>query len=387
MSKSTELAAQKALFEIWDTEVPFPDVKYISEPDVLTQVSVCKAKKGEWHYLHEATIQQHNGKFYVAFANGRTHETGDFDEVIRGCVSTDGISWSEPQTWVEPPVVGANSYNQPRLFSHGGVLYGFFVCWDENHCPSTEVFTLDEESGRWIHHPGSSIPMFLPFCTPQLMEDGNWILGGENHWDDSAVAISEGDNLTRWKMVKIPRDENCHIKYPESAVINLGGGHLINFCRPSNGIDPTQPLFRMETAPVSESFDFGKTWSRLTYSNFPLANSQPFAGVFSTGQRYLITNSLEEERALLTIAVTEPGGRLFKKLYKIRHQQWPSRRLFGGFGGEAYANIIPCNGVGTATEWSYPCATEYDGKLYVVYSQGKEDCALSIIPTDALKAD
>ena len=387
MSKSTELAAQKALFEIWDTTVPFPDAKYIQEPDILTQVAVCRAKKGEWHYLHEAAIQQHNGTFYVAFANGRTHETGDFNEVIRGCVSTDGISWSSPQTWVEPPIAGANSYNHPLLFSHNGVLYGFFVCWNERHCPSTEIFTLDEASGKWVHHPGASIPMFLPFCTPQLMEDGNWILGGENHWDDSAVAISDGEDLTRWKMVKIPRDETCRIKYPESAVINLGGGHLINFCRPSNGIDPAQPLFRMETAPVSESFDFGKTWSSLTYSNFPLANSQPFAGTLSTGQRYLITNSLEEERALLTIAVTEPGGKLFKKLYKIRHQQWPSRRLFGGFGGEAYADIVPCNGVGTATEWSYPNAMEYDGKLYVAYSQGKEDCVLSIIPIDALKAE
>jgi hypothetical protein len=40
--------------------------------------------------------------------------------------------------------------------------------------------------------------------------------------------------------------------------------------------------------------------------------------------------------------------------------------------------------VGGNTEWSYPAAIEHDGKLYITYTQGKEDCALSIIPLSAL---
>ena len=385
MSRSTELAAQKSLFAVWDPETVFPEVKNIPDPDIISHIAVSRAKEGEWHYLHEAAIQWHKDRFYVAFANARTHETGDYDEIIRGCTSVDGFRWSEPQIWAQPPLIGANSYNHPLLFSHQGILYGFFVCWDEQHNPSTEIFTLDECKNEWVHHPEASIPLFLPFCTPQLMEDGNWIIGGENHWDDSAVAISDGENLLHWKMVKIPREESCQIRYPESSVIDLGNGHLIDFCRPNNVINEKNPLFKMDTAPVSESFDYGKTWSVLTYSNFPLSDSQPFSGRLSTGQNYLITNSLEDGRALLTIALTEPGGKLFKKIYKIRHQQWPARRLFGGFGGKTYPGMERYSAVGSTTEWSYPNATEHDGNLYIVCSQGKEDCVLSVIPVDQLK--
>lgn len=384
MRRPAELAAQKSLFPIWDPEVPFPDGKEIPDPDVITQVAVSRAKPGEWHYLHEAAIQWHKDRFYVAFANGRTHETGDYDEIIRGCTSFDGINWDEPRIWAQPPLVGANSYNHPLLFSHGGVLYGFFVCWDEDHLPSTEIFTLEERTGAWVHHPEASLPLFLPFCTPQRMEDGNWILGGEKHWDDSAVAISDGEDMLHWKMVEIPREESCRVRYPESAVIDLGDGHLIDFCRPNSGINPENPLLVMDTAPVSESFDYGKTWSTLANSNFPLSASQPFAGRLSTGQKYLITNNLEEDRSLLTIALTKPGGSLFCRLYKIRHQQWPARRLFGGIGGKGHPGMAIRNGVGFATEWSYPNATEHDGKLYIVCSQGKEDCVLSVIPVDRL---
>ena len=52
-------------------------------------------------------------------------------------------------------------------------------------------------------------------------------------------------------------------------------------------------------------------------------------------------------------------------------------RLFGGWGDGSR--------VGKPTEWSYPAAVEHDGKLYVSCTQGKEDCALSIIPVTALR--
>lgn len=77
--------------------------------------------------------------------------------------------------------------------------------------------------------------------------------------------------------------------------------------------------------------------------------------------------------------MTEPGGKLFKKIYKVRHQAWPAIRLFGG-----YEDGIKGSFVGMPTEWAYPGAIEYDEKLYIVYSQGKEDCAMSIIPVEAL---
>jgi hypothetical protein len=200
------------------------------------------------------------------------------------------------------------------------------------------------------------------------MDNGNWVIGGENHWDDAAVAISDGDDLTKWKMVTIPRPEAFKVLWPESAIINQGNNKLLALCRPHH-FDRDQPY--SWTAPVSESSDGGETWSPLGRSNFPLAPSQPFAGRLSTGHNYLLTNSREEARCLLSIALTDAKGGPFRHIFKLRHQQWPKTRLFA-------------NNLGKPTEWAYPSAVEYDGNLYIAYSQAKEDCVLSIIPVDIL---
>lgn len=38
-------------------------------------------------------------------------------------------------------------------------------------------------------------------------------------------------------------------------------------------------------------------------------------------------------------------------------------------------------------EWSYPCAIEFDGKLYVVYTSEKHHCVLTTIPVKSLAFD
>jgi hypothetical protein len=40
--------------------------------------------------------------------------------------------------------------------------------------------------------------------------------------------------------------------------------------------------------------------------------------------------------------------------------------------------------VGGFTEWSYPAAVEHEGKLHIIHTHGKKDCALCIIPVSAL---
>lgn len=364
---SADLAADTSLIPVWDPAVPFPSPQTMRDLDIVTHVSVARAQSGGYHYLHEATIAWHRDRFYLGWANHRTKETGDYDELIRGCTSLDALHWSEPAIWAQAPLINATSHNHPLLFSHGGKLYGFFVCWREGHRPTTELFILDDATGKWVWHKESAIPEFVPFCTPQRMADGNWVLGGENYWYDAAVAISDGDNLMKWTMVTIPRPEEIRLRFPECAIVHQHD-RLLAICRPRQDDSGKGEVF---TAPVSESRDCGRTWTSLGMSNFPLAPSQPFAGRLSTGQNYLLTNSLEDGRGLLSIAVTGPEGGLFRRIFKLRHQQWPRRRLFG-------------NAVGESTEWSYPNAFERNGNLYITYSQGKEDCALSIVPVEAL---
>ena len=371
---SAELAANKSLIPVWDSTVPFPSVEEMRDPDIITHVTVERAKKGGYHYLHEATIVWHRDRFYMGWANHPTNETGDHDELIRGCTSPDAFHWSEPEIWAQAPTINSTSFNHPLLFSHNDILYGFFVCWREEHIPATELFILNESTGKWEWQKDSTIPRFVPFCTPQRMDNGNWIIGGENHWDKAAVAISNGDDLTSWDMVNIPCNNDVGLLFPEAAIVNRGNDRLLIFCRPQQQNREKPDSW---TAPVSESTDGGRTWTTLGLSNFPMATSQPFAGKLSTGHNYLLTNNLEAGRTVLTIALTDSDGGLFRHIFKVRHQQWPAIRLFGGYKDEG-------SSAGKPTEWSYPNAFEHEGNLYIAYSQGKEDCVLSIIPVEAL---
>lgn len=371
----SEIAAGPSRLPLWDAGVKYPALEDIEDLSVVTHVAVERAQKGGYHYLHETAVAWHHGQLHMGWANHRTHEDNILDELIRGRVSADGgFTWSGAWTFVEPSAGGAQSYNHPVLFSDGGKLWGFFTAWYhgpawETSRPATEIFQLDEATRQW-KPAGNAIEGFIPFQPPMKLRDGNWIMGGEDFWYDAAVAISAGDDLGTWQMVRIPKEAGIDLRFPETALLEFGE-RLVAICRPRG----------VTSAPIAESRDGGRTWTALRLSNFPLSGSQPCAGALGTGQKFLITNHAEAGRAMLTIAVTRPGGELFERVWKIRHQQFPRRRLFPGakFEGQEIFNSL-----GKPTEWSYPSAVEHEDRLYVSYTHGKEDGVLSIIPVSAL---
>lgn len=349
---------------IWDPQVEYPSHTAMFDLDIVTQVSVERAKQGEYHYLHETSLALHQDKLWLIWANHAVHEVNARDELLRGTTSTDGISWAKPEVWVDRHENDSDGYNHAVIFSRDGVLWGFFTRWDDGKA-SMEVFKLDEASGKW-QTTGSRLEGFIPFNQPKKMRNGNWIIGGEEGWEEAAVAISDGDDFTSWKMVNIPRDESFVLQFPEVTLLERGDD-LIAILRPKD----------TKTAPVSISKDCGETWSKIEESNYPMGKSQPFCGRLSTGQQYLLANHPEEGRTLLSIAVTKPGESTFCKVWKIRHQAHPLIRLFA----HPHKSLV-----GTKTQWSYPSAIEHDGKLFISYTHGKEDCALSIIPISVLEA-
>jgi hypothetical protein len=363
----SETADAQNLYPLWDPTVPFPAADEMEDLRIVTHILVERAQLGGYHYLHESAVAFHRDVLYVCWANHPTNEVNFTDEVIRGRHSTDGgFTWSEPEILAAAPQGGAQSFNHPVLHEHDGTLYGFFTRWVDKK-PGVEIFALNDATGKWDSQ-SAYIPGFLPFRPPLKMRDGNWIIGGENYWYEAAVAISHGEDMTAWDVVQIPRPADLDLIFPETALQDLGD-RVIAICRPK--------LTR--TAPVAVSEDCGRTWTTLALSNFPLDTSQTYCGVLSTGQYYLMTCNHEDGRALLQIAVTRPGEERFSRIWKLRHQKYPKRRLFGGWG---HGNMV-----GQPTEWSYPAAVERDGKLYVTYTQGKEDCCLSIIPISVLAAE
>jgi len=367
-------ANQQNAFEIWDASHPFPDMQTMQEPARITHIQIEQAKAGGFHYLHESSCAFHKDQLFVAFANHPTVERNIEDEVIRGRISKDaGMIFSETQMWMAAPQTGGCSFNHPVLSTHQDKLWGFFTRWEKDvEKPRTEIFQYSDASNQW-QPIQKHIPTFVPFHPPMQMKDGNWIMGGESFWFDAAVAISDGNDWSKWKLAVIPRTDELKLVYPETALIDQGD-RILAFCRPrQDGL-----------GLVSVSEDCGKTWTTLAPSNYPMRSSQPCAGLLSTGQHFLITDYYDVDRHLLMIALTEPGGKTFKKALKIRHQAYPLRRLFGGYDIGDISNPNTPTKVGTETEWSYPSAVEHKGNLYISYTQGKEDCVMSIIPISAL---
>lgn len=211
------------------------------------------------------------------------------------------------------------------------------------------------------------------------MTDGNWIMSGlhvgrrlvENRAGRNlpAVAISSGDDFTRWDLVVIPvTDEVARFPVWGESTVILQGPRVLNISR-WNRDSPV--------ALVAESLDHGRTWTPLRASNLPMAATKPYAGTLACGRHYLVSSSTADNgnrRAPLTIALTEPGSLAFTRAYVIRHSEHP------GAPDSTPRSML-----------SYPYAIEHAGKLYVGYSnsggrRGNNNSGeLAVIPLDQLR--
>ena len=107
--------------------------------------------------------------------------------------------------------------------------------------------------------------------------------------------------------------------------------------------------------------------------------SKPFAGVLSSGQRYLIcstTANTGNRRAPLTIAVTRPGDNRYCRIFRIRDAVHHGP-------GESREDV----------SLAYPYAVEHDGKLYVAYSNdggrgaNRNSAEMAVIPLASLEVE
>jgi hypothetical protein len=195
-----------------------------------------------------------------------------------------------------------------------------------------------------------------PYDEPVRLGNGNFITGGQDKDGLPVVAISHGDDFTKWDSILIPFDPRLKPSFAETTVW-ADDNRVTAVIRGGGGV-----------AWVSTSADAGRTWSRAAASNMPMPRAKAYLGKLSTGQLYLVSNL--RNRDTLVISVGEPGAATLNRMWRIRHgKSIPPR-----FAGHAKSK-----------QWSYPYAHEHDGNLYVVYSIGKEDCGMSVIPIESLQ--
>ena len=357
---------------LWDPAVPLPTK---AAAPVLDDVAFHVIKKRRpdadgCNWTLGVGLAWHHGKLYASYGFNKGDENTASEEAhVR--VSEDG-----GKTWGTPVVVDAGADNlgvsHGVFLSHGGQLWAFMgAFYDAFQKTHTRAYVLDEATGAWEPRGVVVENGFWPMQEPQKMADGKWIMAGfrvAKGYDAKghlpAVAISKGDDFTKWDLVVIEATPGLGTVWGESTVI-VEGSRITNIAR--YGAKPV--------ALVSTSDDYGRTWTPASPSNLPMTTSKPYAGTLSTGQRFLACTTTADSgggRAPLTIAVSRPGQPLFSKVFVIRHSV--SDKTPGVSDPRA--------------EFSYPYAVEHDGKLYVGYTH-KSHIAneLAVIPVAALKAD
>ncbi len=323
---------------------------------------------GNW--LLGVALAWHEGKLYASYGfNTGAENTASEQAHVR--VSEDG-----GRTWGGIVTIDAGEGNRGVshgvFLSHRDKLWAFHgAFYDDFQRTHTRAYVLDEATGQWRPKGVVIEEGFWPMQEPLKMQDGNWIMAGARvsfgyrHLAGHlpAVAISHGEDFTRWDLVVIP----SHASVPANSIWGESTV-LVDETRITNVSRWGRPL-----ALASHSTDSGRTWAPAVATNLPMAASKPYCGTLSTGQNYLIGTTTADSgnrRSPLTIAVSRPGQKTFSRVFVIRHAVFPAGP------GPSRVDASLC----------YPYAVEHDGQLYVGYAvKNYRTAELAVIPLEQLR--
>ena len=358
-SLADEASKPPVTYQLWSGEPVPKDVTKIPFVEGITHQTIHAATEDGYKFLHGAAIVHHRDVLYANWANSPENENGPL-ETLQGRTSSDlGATWSEVEM-IGRGFVGPDRHSHGVLFVHQDQVWTicsrFGVGPKAKKFPglSGEAFVFDSQIKKW-QSKGIVMRNCWPYDEPVKTADGNFVTGGQDKDGLPVVAISRGTDLTNWDSVLIPFHKDLKPGFAETTVW-ADGNEVLAVIRGGGGV-----------AWVSTSGDGGRTWSEAMPSNMPMPRAKAYLGRLSTGQLYLVSNL--KNRDTLVISVGESGKRTLNRIWRIRHGKSGPPRFYGFAKGK---------------QWSYPYAHEHDGKLYVVYSIGKEDCGLSVLPIKSL---
>ena len=363
---------------LWNEESVLPEA---GEIPLLSDVQFHVIKKWDreadgYRFLHGVGLAWHAGKLYASIGHNRGAENTVSEEAQFRVSDDAGQTWG-PLRAIDEGEEENLAVSHGVFLAHEGTLWAFHgAYYGKLQRVHTRAYRLDATTGEWQKLGVVLEDGFWPMNQPVKMTDGNWIMPGfaarrdsKDRVSPAAVAVSEGDDLTRWEFREIPVSEGIDRMWGESAIW-IDDADVYNIARYGS-----QPV-----ALVATSRDYGRTWSPSRLSNLPMTTSKPAAGVLSNGQRYLVCTTATnngERRSPLTIAVSRPGENQFSQVFVIRHCMNP------GQPGESAEEL----------RLSYPYAIEHAGKLYVGYSNdggrgsNQNSAELAVIPVASLAVE
>lgn len=305
----------------------------------------------DYSFLHEAAVIEYHGVIFAAWYNNVKNElTGRTP--VRGSKSDDGgKTWSRIETYADdadskikycPPVFGICNDTLYMFVSEMTVA---------DHMHALDLYVYDEKKDIFEFLRQYDIP-FKVNTNAVKLANGSLMLPGRTGEKDKfadipAVLLSDSGKIdAEWRLVCIQPDSKLPggltLVHPELSAI-VENENIIMFCRDDKS---TVPL-------IYKSSDNGESWSAPIVHDIPFVNSKIYSGTLSDGRNYVIGNILNKDRSRLAIFFTKPGKQKFSSGYILQSGR---TKLPFGYG----------------TAWHYPCAYEYDGKLYVIYTVNYE---------------
>lgn len=351
-----------APYKLWSGP-PIPKAGDIPEPEGLEHSVIYRpVEKDDDKFIHGAAIIHHDGVMYANWGSSPLHENGPH-ETLRGKRSTDnGKTWSELE-FVAPGFEGDDCHSHGVYLVHHDEVWTFAARFNgaaSSKFPGlkAEAFVHNKKTDQWESR-GVVMDNCWPYDEPVLMDNGNYITGGQDKTGLPVIAISRGDDPAKmWDSVLIPYEKELGPRFAETTVW-AEGKQVVAVIRGGAGV-----------AWVATSEDYGRTWTKARKSNLAMPRSKAYLGELSTNQRYLIHNV--GNRDTLVVCVSKPGETTLSKAYRIRHGKSEPPHHKGN---------------AKAKQWSYPYGYEHDGKLYIVYSIGKEEVGLSVVLIRSLAND
>ena len=329
-------------------------------------------EKDGFEWLHGVGLGWHGNRLYATYGTNPGRENTAGECCMCRYSEDDGRTWSAPQVVDAGEPAARLAVSHGVLLSKAGRLLSFMGAFtNDMRAVHTRLSVLDPDATSWRHVGVVVGDGFWPMQPPERMSDGNWIMGGlrcskglkdAKGGNRPAVAISAGDDLTKWRLVVVEEGavENCW----GEATVDVHGPFATLVSRPGWKNDPAVAL-------VATSADFGCTWTALRPSNLPMTTAKPYTGWLSDGRRYALNSMTADgrwNRDSIVLALSRPGEWAYSQALLVRSSD--------DFAPDAR---------GRRTRMCYPAAVEKDGRLYVGYSisrlgGNRNDAELAVVP-------